>query len=347
MSDKAKIKQQVEFYFSDSNLRRDVFLKAAIEKDNEKFVPIDIILTFKRLQALTTDAEVVAEALKDSTQVEVSSCGSKIRRVNKLDPVDTSKERTLYAKGYPIDDEDVSIENITEIFSVYGKVLMVRLRRSNDKSSFRGSLFVEFDKEEEMRAAVAAAHTDGKVSMKYKETELLCVMPLGDWLARKQEKKAKRTQQTVDKKRKVNDISTNDGETGAKEEDSEPSFTPGLILKVGNIPADASFTQIKDFFGALGDVRFVDYTAGNTYSFIRFSSVETVETIKAVLEKGVPLVAGGENLTHSSVTGEEEKEYWRGIEKDMKNKKLNKGKGKGGRGGGRGGRGFKKARKSY
>merc|ERR1711991_831619 len=140
-----KILKQVEFYFSEPNLRRDVFLKKAISDDQgecnfvetlrhifpyfsqlliihyllhiskERFVPISTLLKFNRLKALSTDPEVITEALKGSKVVEVSSCGTKLRSISELNPIDTSKERTLYAKGYPIGDVDVTIENIASI----------------------------------------------------------------------------------------------------------------------------------------------------------------------------------------------------------------------------------------
>ena len=114
------------------------------------------------------------EALKESKVVEVSSCETKVRSISELNPIDTSKERTLYAKGYPIGDADVTIENIESIWSAYGKVLMVRMRRQADKTTFRGSLFVEYDSEEAMQKAIKAAHDDDKkITMKYNDSSTI------------------------------------------------------------------------------------------------------------------------------------------------------------------------------
>ena len=346
----------------------------------ERFVPIATLLTFNRLKSLSTDVEVITEALKGSKVVEVSSCETKVRSVSELNPVDTSKERTLYAKGYPIGDDDVTIENISSIWNTYGKVMMVRMRRQADKTTFRGSLFVEYDSEESMKKAIDAAHDkDNKITMKYKDTELLCVMPLADWLTRKADKRTKRQKQ-LDKRKSSAESQGDDGEKQPakkaktekkesekkdgeeveeeeeeEEEEKKIEFTLGVILKIGHIPADATFMQIKDFFKALGDIKYVDYNTGDTDAIIRFGSAEGAETVKAVLDKGVPLVAGGINMSAETIAGDEEYEYWKKIDKETKNKansfKKGKGKGKGGRGYGRGkgggGRGFKKGRKSY
>ena len=126
-----------------------------------------------------------------------------------------------------------------------------------------------------------------------------------------------------------------------------------MILKVSQIPMDATFMQIKDFFKALGDIKYVDYNTGDVSAIVRFGSVDAAETVKAVLDKGVPLVAGGINMSAETVTGDEESEYWKKVERETKGKASNSKKGKGkGKGGGKGGRGrgrsgFKKGRKSY
>ena len=155
-----KIKDQIEFYFSESNLRKDRFLQKEISKEKDGWVGLPVLLTFNKLKALTKDAKEVAEALKDSDLVEVSESGDKIRRSADLPADDTSKERTLYVKGYPVDDADVTIESISDAFKGYGKVLMVRLRKDPRTKAFKGSAFVEFDKPECVKAAVDAAYTD-------------------------------------------------------------------------------------------------------------------------------------------------------------------------------------------
>ena len=106
-----KIKDQVEFYFSESNLRKDKFLQTKIKADKEGWVGIDVLLTFNKLKSLTTEAKVVVDALKGSDLCEVNDDGDKLRRSADLPPDDTSKERTLYVKGYPVDDADVTIDS--------------------------------------------------------------------------------------------------------------------------------------------------------------------------------------------------------------------------------------------
>uniref|UniRef100_A0A8C1VR28 La ribonucleoprotein 1, translational regulator n=1 Tax=Cyprinus carpio TaxID=7962 RepID=A0A8C1VR28_CYPCA len=63
------IKRQIEYYFSVDNLERDFFLRRKM--DQEGFLPMALIASFHRVQALTTDFSLITEALKDSKVVEI------------------------------------------------------------------------------------------------------------------------------------------------------------------------------------------------------------------------------------------------------------------------------------
>nr|XP_043903461.1 la-related protein 1B isoform X4 [Solea senegalensis] len=66
---KEYIKRQIEYYFSLHNLERDFFLRRKM--DVQGFLPISLIASFHRVQALTTDISLIMEALKKSTEVEL------------------------------------------------------------------------------------------------------------------------------------------------------------------------------------------------------------------------------------------------------------------------------------
>lgn len=74
------LQQQIEYYFSEENLQRDFFLRRKM--DEQGFLPISLIASFHRVQALTQDVALVVESLSNSTAVEVVD-GVKVRtRVN-------------------------------------------------------------------------------------------------------------------------------------------------------------------------------------------------------------------------------------------------------------------------
>ncbi|XP_066999718.2 la-related protein 1B isoform X2 [Anabrus simplex] len=77
---KEYIKKQIEYYFSEENLLRDFFLRRKM--DSEGYLPVTLIASFHRVQALSTDVKVVLSAIKDSEVLEVNDY--KVR--TKLDP---------------------------------------------------------------------------------------------------------------------------------------------------------------------------------------------------------------------------------------------------------------------
>ncbi|KAI9109236.1 hypothetical protein K1719_019859 [Acacia pycnantha] len=72
------IVKQIDYYFSDDNLVKDVFLKS--QMDEQGWVSISLIASFPRVKSLTTDIPWILESLRTSTVVEVQ--GDKVRRRN-------------------------------------------------------------------------------------------------------------------------------------------------------------------------------------------------------------------------------------------------------------------------
>ncbi|XP_074591152.1 la-related protein 1C-like [Curcuma longa] len=79
-SDHARVMllKQIEYYFSNENLYKDVFLKKNM--DDQGWVPISLIAGFNRVKQLTNDIHLIVDALRDSTLVEIQ--GEKVRRRN-------------------------------------------------------------------------------------------------------------------------------------------------------------------------------------------------------------------------------------------------------------------------
>jgi hypothetical protein len=60
----------LQYYFGDINLPRDKFLQEQIKLE-DGWVPLEVMLKFKRLSNLTTDCDVVVTALEASELMEV------------------------------------------------------------------------------------------------------------------------------------------------------------------------------------------------------------------------------------------------------------------------------------
>lgn len=77
-----QIIRQVEYYFGDINLPRDKFLQGQIKENEDGWVPLEVMLKFKRLANISDDAKVIAEALEKSEEkvVLVNDDKTKVRR---------------------------------------------------------------------------------------------------------------------------------------------------------------------------------------------------------------------------------------------------------------------------
>ncbi|KAL7598191.1 hypothetical protein Lser_V15G22047 [Lactuca serriola] len=158
-----KVIRQVEFYFSDSNLPRDNFLKNTITESEDGMVSLTLICSFSRMRghlglgdAKAEDVpedtvEAVAETLKNSTTLKISEDGKKVGRTTELPKEEVAIEqldsRTIAAS--PI-EYDVKLEEVESFFGQSAKVNSVRLpRHVGDKRVFCGTALVEFSCEED------------------------------------------------------------------------------------------------------------------------------------------------------------------------------------------------------
>ena len=67
----AAVKRQIAFYFSDSNLPFDSFLKGQMAKDSLGRVQLDVIASFKRMRILGASVQDLAEAARSVDFLEV------------------------------------------------------------------------------------------------------------------------------------------------------------------------------------------------------------------------------------------------------------------------------------
>ncbi|CAH1153336.1 unnamed protein product [Phaedon cochleariae] len=79
---KEYIRNQIEYYFSEDNLNRDFFLRRKM--DAEGYLPVTLIASFHRVQALTNNVALIVEAISSSDKLELTA-GFKVRP--KKDPL--------------------------------------------------------------------------------------------------------------------------------------------------------------------------------------------------------------------------------------------------------------------
>lgn len=172
---------QVEFYFSDSNLPHDKFLLGEVGGSQNRPVKIEVIHRFKRMRHFQP-FEAVVEALRQSTFLELTDDDTSIRRKEPLpeslndgpDPdairvfEDRAMPRSVYVKGFGEEVPSTQFD-IEAFFAPYGPTNAVRLRRT-DQKLFKGSVFVEFETEE---LAKAFLELDPKPKYKGKDLQIM------------------------------------------------------------------------------------------------------------------------------------------------------------------------------
>jgi len=321
MSDlNSKILKQVEFYFSDSNFPRDKFLRAQAALNEEGYVPIATLSTFNRMKELTTDSKVVAAALKTSKVVEVNADGTMLKRKNPLPETDDSNQRTIYAKG--LATQGVSIEELANLFSKYGTVLSVRIRKDKAKNP-KDSAFIEFSSPEEASAAV-------KEPPKFKDAQLTAMMRL-DYVQKKKDERKN--------KRKADDDDEDNEDTKSEEKPAkkkkivkenkhkEGEFTKGVVIGLKNVGGGINRMVLKDIFGKFGKVNFVDFPQDSSEGFVRMDDPEDVK--KAIEDFKTNNTKIGGNVPELTILeGDAENAYW---EKILSSKKTDNNKKRGGK----------------
>mmetsp|Transcript_40175 Transcript_40175/g.29635 ORF Transcript_40175/g.29635 Transcript_40175/m.29635 type:complete len:329 (+) Transcript_40175:41-1027(+) len=326
-----QIKKQVEFYFSDSNYRKDTFLRAAAESDSEGFVPISVLLTFNKLRNIASNIDDVANAVADSDLLVLSADKLKVKRREPLPEVDTSADRTLYVKGYPLDDPNVSIESIASYFSSFGKVNMVKLRKTVEKT-FKGSALIEFSTVAEMNEALKATHT-------YNEKPFVQVCAFADWNNEKQAFLAKKRGE----KRKYDGAQSSSEQVDEKPEDAV-QYESGLVFRVSSLPPSVSALEVKQFFKKISDdVKFVDLVEGG--AIMRVANANAANQILTAAGSGLKFIIEGEEesaptITIAVLSGKDEENYWSNFRDTMRGRGGDKRSSQGGRG-----RGHKRQRR--
>ncbi|GJQ80877.1 La [Trypoxylus dichotomus] len=297
-----KIIKQIEYYFGDINLPRDKFLQEKIKED-EGWVPLDVLLTFKRLASLTTDQDVIAKAIEKSESglVEVSEDKKKLRRnPEKAAPelneerVKNLRARTAYAKGFSKDED---LDSIVSFLEPHGPIESCVRRTYTDMATkehkFKGSCFIIFKDAELCKKFIEAE------SIKYKDVELI------------------RKWQEVYQKEKKEEVETRRGSKrqkpeGKAKEENKIEIPKGTILHFSGIAEGKTLTreEIKEKIIEQCEMEpaFLDYKKGDAEGYVRMKNENNAVELHKKLTDG-KLEIGEISLTLRVLKDEEEEEY--------------------------------------
>ncbi len=350
-----RIIRQVEHYFGDYNLPRDKFLLEQIKAAEGGWVPMETMLKFQRLAALSPDAAVIMKALKSSSSglLEVDEAEKRIRRVpDKPVPEydDARKELlqscTVYIKGF--DKEATQLDDVIDFFADHD-VLNVQMRHYVDKKKkdkkdargFKGSVFVVFKDKESAEKFMALDKVE------YKGQELTGRTWQSEYFEMKKKEFEDLKKEQLDRKKKVKEAKeaaekVKDEDEEEKEE--EEGLPTGTVLYLKGLNDETRREDIRErleeLFEVQGtDVAFIYFNKGESEAKLRFKRENHAVEVSKMIPQG-EFEIKGTSVQSSVLEGDEEKAF---LKKCLEEMKAWKKKGKGGhkrkggfRGGGRG-----------
>ncbi|MED6110734.1 hypothetical protein PIB30_045595 [Stylosanthes scabra] len=159
-----KVIRQVEFYFSDSNLPTDNFMRKTVSESEDGMVSLALLCSFNRMRKHLNLGEVkvdevsedtvaaVAQALRTSSSLKISEDGKKVGRIKELpkpeEVIEQVEGRTVAASPF---EYNLKMEDVEAFFVQHAKVNSVRLpRHVGDKRFFCGTALIEFSSEEDV-----------------------------------------------------------------------------------------------------------------------------------------------------------------------------------------------------
>ncbi|TFY56653.1 hypothetical protein EVG20_g8848, partial [Dentipellis fragilis] len=134
---KARAVRQIEFYFADANLPFDKFMWTLHTKNEDHWVPIETVASFKRMREFSDNGvQWVTDALRTSTELEVDADGKNVRRTTEVQEPKGQFDRSIYAKGFGKEEPGLQ-QKLEKFFEQYGRVSAVRMRRVDNKKAFK------------------------------------------------------------------------------------------------------------------------------------------------------------------------------------------------------------------
>ncbi len=339
------IKERLEFFFSDANVRQDAFIRKLLMDSDEKSVGVDALLKFNTIKKYSEKSSVLIQAAKELKDLlVVDEEKMTITRVSPFtkDMMDDNIPKSLHVKNLPLNEKkqyDVKVEELRDLFSKYGKVALVKFKFSVQHASGKddyygptkkkrkfaiGSAMIEFHTKEDLeKAAEATLTTKGGEKVEPKEKVELCVtetrksatelsvMLLSEHIASCKEKKEKRG----DKKR---------SEPEPEEDKEIPKFTfdwkPKCVIKIKGLPEGCDREAMISAIGKGLDVSpedvkdrkiYVDYSRGQKDGAIRFPEPsDSVEDLAKKLKAGELKILDANVEDAAILEGDEEKKYW-------------------------------------
>ncbi|KAK7067748.1 La-related protein 6 [Halocaridina rubra] len=130
-----RIVELIEYYLSDENLVKDMFLLKHVTKHREGYVSLKLLTSYKKVKRLTKDWRVAAHSLKISKTLELNKDETKVRRKLPLPPEleeDTRPFRTLLATH--IGQDRATMNQLAEFFGKFGEMISLQVHKPGGRT---------------------------------------------------------------------------------------------------------------------------------------------------------------------------------------------------------------------
>ena len=288
----AAIRRQIEFYFSDSNLPFDAFLKSEIAKDADGRVSLAVIASFKRMRILEASVDDIAAAARTIAFLEVSADGCFVRRTTPIPEADVTLARTVYAHPFKVETFGEAMSLVTDIFAAAGQVSSVRLVRDFRDRQPTGAVFVEFAEASMAEAACGMDFVCPQTGAKIK----VCMKR--EW---KRLDRARRLQEKKDQWRQ--DAAPVKGKKALAQDLSAPNTKHKVWVRVTDLDPSVQWRDVSRAFARYGVIKYVDMHANNRSATVRFGRAQ--DAISASADNETPSICGSTPQVWL-VSGEEE-----------------------------------------
>lgn len=345
-----RVLKQLEFYFSDANLRRDAFLRRKIQEGNG-YVELATILQFNRIRNLRCfSTSQLVQVIRKSEMLVLNESKTKVARdevkapIEKADPL----PRTIYVEGLPV---TVNRDILNLYLAKYGRVCYVDLPCHGRTREPLGFCFVEYASEQE--AAVAAKGLNGfwpgGWPTRY-DNKALKAMSKKAWLDYRKEFQALQ-QRKCQQRRSLPGQSQESarptpedgsratssgsqprevaGETAAPAVSStapatNPRSRQGCIIRVSGFSEPQTRISVRQFVEHSVTVEYCDYTPGDSVAHVRLKCPEDCHALVADLAK-TSRYLGWLRPAVSILSPEEEKAYWLSVDSQRSSAKSETG----------------------
>jgi hypothetical protein len=150
-----QIREQMEFYLSDSNVEASAFMKKLVLAREDRYCPLETFLTFNRLKAIDAGEDEIRAACLASAALEVDPTGAFVRTRAPFRPDPRRDFRSIHVEQLARDE---TLESLQALFrDAFGTVLRVDMRYITVKGgerAFAGSANVELETEAAAQRAI-------------------------------------------------------------------------------------------------------------------------------------------------------------------------------------------------